>query len=68
MFMPGAFFRITIIYWYKRIAFGNSALSWEKFMAEHRSNGMEKTIGAAVKSGTIAWIAALSHTVIFGPA
>jgi len=23
-------------------------------MAEHRSNGMEKTIGAAVKSGTIA--------------
>jgi putative transposase len=31
--MPGAFSPIIIIYWYKRIASGNSALSWEKFMA-----------------------------------
>jgi hypothetical protein len=66
--MPGAFFPIIITYWYKRIASGNSALSWEKVMAVRPSNGMGKTISEGVKSGTIAWIEALNRTVTFGPA
>jgi hypothetical protein len=66
--MPGASYLITIIYWFKQADWGSFALRWEKFTGELRSNGMEKTIGAGVRFGTIVWIAALNRMATFGPA